>query len=47
MSNLHKFILENNAIEVLRLLRDWERLQYRKYNYKHIGYLHLDVFIVI
>ena len=35
MRNLHKFILENNGIEVLRLLRDWERLQYRQCDYKN------------
>ena len=35
MSNLHKFILENNRIEALRLLRDWERLQYRECYYKN------------
>ena len=31
----HKFILENNGIEVLRLFRDWERLQCRECNYKN------------
>ena len=35
MRNLHKFILENNRIEALRLLRDWERIQYRQCNYKN------------
>ena len=35
MRNLHKLILENNEIEVLRLLRDWERLQYSECNYKN------------
>ena len=35
MRNLHKFILENNGTEVLRLFRDWERLQFRQYNYKN------------
>ena len=35
MRNLHKFILENNGIEVLRLFRDWERLQYRECDYKN------------
>ena len=35
MRNLHKFILENNGIEVLRLFRDWERLQYREYDYNN------------
>ena len=34
MRNLHKFILENNGIEALRLFRDLERLQYREYNHK-------------
>ena len=33
MRNLHKFILENNRIEALRLLWDWERLQYRECDY--------------
>ena len=35
MRNLHKFLPENNGIEVLRLFRDWERLQYRQCNYKN------------
>ena len=35
MRNLHKYILENNGIEVLRLLSDWERLHYRDCNYKN------------
>ena len=35
MRNLHKCILENNGMEVLRLPRDWERLQYRECNYKN------------
>ena len=35
MRNLHKFILENNGIEALRLFRDWERLQYRECDYKN------------
>ena len=35
MRNLHKFILESNEIEVLRLFRDWEKLQYRQCNYKN------------
>ena len=35
MRNLHNYILENNGIEVLRLLRDWEGLQYRACNYKN------------
>ena len=35
MRNLHKFILESNGIELLRLFRDWERLQYRQCNYKN------------
>ena len=35
MRNLHKFILDNNGIEVLRLSMDWERLQYRQCNYKN------------
>ena len=35
MGNLHKFILENNGIEALRLLRDLERLQYTECDYKN------------
>ena len=35
MKNLHQFILENYGIESLRLLRDWERLQFRQCNYKN------------
>ena len=35
MRNLHKFILENYGIELLRFLRDWERLQIRQCNYKN------------
>ena len=35
MRNLHQFILENYRIELLRLLRDWERLQFRQCNYKN------------
>ena len=35
MRNLHKFVLDNNGIEVLRLLWDWERLQYRECDYKN------------
>ena len=35
MRNLHKFILENYGIELLRLLRDWERFQLRQCNYKN------------
>ena len=35
MRNLHKFILENYGIELLRLLRDWERLQVRQCDYKN------------
>ena len=35
MRNLHKFILEKYGIELLRLLRDWERLQIRQCNYKN------------
>ena len=30
MRNLHKFILENNGIEALRLFRDWEKLPFRE-----------------
>ena len=37
MRNLHKFILENYGIELLRLLRDWERLQTRQCDYKNHG----------
>ena len=47
MRNGHRFILENNGIEALRLFRDWERHQYKECNYKIIGSLHLDVYIVI
>ena len=48
MRNLHKFILENYGIELLRLLRDWERLQMRQCNYKNhrivtLRYLHNDL----
>ena len=48
MRNLHKFILENNGIEALRLLRDGERLQYRDTDYKNhriftLRYLHNDL----
>ena len=35
MRNLHKFILENYGMESLRLLRDWEKLQFRQCNYKN------------
>ena len=35
MRNLHKLILENNRIEVLRLFRDWEKLQFRECDYKN------------
>ena len=35
MRNLHKFILENYGIELLSLLRDWERLQIRQCDYKN------------
>ena len=35
MRNLHQFILENYGIELLRLLRDWERLQFKQCNYKN------------
>ena len=35
MRNLHKFILENYRIESLRLLRDWERLQFRQCDHKN------------
>ena len=35
MRNLHKFILENYGIGLLRLLRDWEKLQLRQCNYKN------------
>ena len=45
--NLHKFMLENNEIEALRLLRDWEGSNIDSATIKTIGYLHLDVFIVI
>ena len=35
MTNLHQFILENYRIELLRLLRDWERFQRRQCDYKN------------
>ena len=35
MRNLHKFILKNYGIELVRLLRDWERLQYRQCDYRN------------
>ena len=35
MQNLHKLILVNNGIEVLRLFRYWERLKIRECNYKN------------
>ena len=35
MRNLYKFILLNYGIELLRLLRDWERFQLRQCNYKN------------
>ena len=35
MRNLHKFILENYGIELLRLLRDWEKFQIRQCDYKN------------
>ena len=35
MRNLHQFILENYGIELLRLLRDWERFQLRQCDYKN------------
>ena len=35
MRNLHKFILENYGIELLRLLREWEGFQLRQCDYKN------------
>ena len=35
MRNLHKFILENYGIGLLRLLRDWEKYQLRQCNFKN------------
>ena len=35
MRNLHKLISDEYGMEVLQLLRDWERLQIRDYNYKN------------
>ena len=35
MRNLHKFILENYGIGLLRLLRDWEKFQLRQCNFKN------------
>ena len=35
MRNLHKFILENYGIELLRLFRDWEKFQFRQCDYKN------------
>ena len=35
MRNLHKFILENYRIGLLKLLRDWEKLQLRQCNFKN------------
>ena len=35
MRNIHKFILENYGIELLRLLRKWERFQLRQCDYKN------------
>ena len=31
MRNLHQIILEENGLEALHLLRDWERLQLKDY----------------
>ena len=35
MRNLHKFILENYRIGLLRLLTDWEKFQLRQCNFKN------------
>ena len=35
MRNLHKFILKNYGIGLLRLLRDWEKFQLRQCNFKN------------
>ena len=35
MRNLNKFILENYGIELMRLLREWERFQLRQCDYKN------------
>ena len=35
MRNLHKFILENYGIGLLKLLRDWEKFQLRQCNFKN------------
>ena len=35
MRNLHKFILENYGIGLLKLLRDWEKFQFRQCNFKN------------
>ena len=51
MRNLHQFILENYGIELLRLLRDWERFQLRQCDYKNhriftLRCLHTDLVTV-
>ena len=35
MRNLHQLILENYGIELLRLLKDWERFQLRQCDFKY------------
>ena len=48
MRNLHKFILENYGIGLLKLVRDWEKFQLRQCNFKNhriftLRYIHSEL----